>query len=194
MDDRIFGEREKAMEEAFFRDQDARLLDKLRQRADLDDIAVELGRKLQVDSPELLAKVRELGVTLETAAAFFLAPLVQVAWAEGKVKKSEHNTVLRLAAERGIAEDSPALAKLKEWLRIRPSDSFFSTALEVLHAGFAVLPPAERESRVKSVLDACRQVAEASAGVGRLFGIDDGVSSVEADILESIAGELRSHD
>ena len=194
MDERIFGEREKAMEEAFFRDQDARLLDKLRKRSGLDEIAIELGQKLQVDNPQLLAKVRDHGVTLETAAAFFLAPLVQVAWSEGKVKKAEHNVVVRLAAERGLADSSPAFAQLKEWLAKRPSDDFFSTALEVLNAGFSVLPAAERDERIKSILGACRQVAEASAGVGRLFGIDDGVSSVEAATLETIEQALRPHD
>lgn len=193
MDDRIFGEREKAMEDAYFRDQDARLLDKLRQRADLDEIAVALGQKLQLDNPPLLLKVRELGVTMETAPAFFLAPLVQVAWADGKVKKEERNTVLRLARERTLSPDSASYKCIEEWLKVRPSDAFFATALEVLKAGFAVLPHAEREERVMTVLAACEDVAQASAGVGRLFGLD-GVSSVEATVLEGIAAALRSHD
>src|SRR5512145_116110 len=101
MQDRIFGDREKAMEDAYFRDENAKLLEKLRHRAHLDEIAVALGEKLQVDDPALLAKVRELGVTLETAPAFFLAPLVQVAWAEGGVSKEEREVVLRLARNRG---------------------------------------------------------------------------------------------
>lgn len=194
MDDRIFGEREKAMEEAYFRDQDKRLLDKLRKQAGLDEIAIALGEKLEVDNPQLLAAVKDLGVTLDTAAAFFLAPLVQVAWSEGKVKKAEHDVVLRIATERGLAEDSPAFAKLKEWLAIRPPDNFFATALEVMNAGFAVLPAAEREERIKVVLGSCRKVAEASAGVGRLFGIDDGVSTIEASTLKHIESAFRAAD
>ena len=51
MQDRIFGDREKAAEEAYFRQADARLLETLRQKAHLDDIAVALGQKLQVDNP-----------------------------------------------------------------------------------------------------------------------------------------------
>jgi F-type H+-transporting ATPase subunit b len=38
-----------------------------------------------VDNPDLLQRVRDVGVTLETAAALFVAPLVQVAWADGSV-------------------------------------------------------------------------------------------------------------
>lgn len=194
MNERIFGDREKALEEKYFRDQDAKLLAKLRQKADLDEIAVALGEKLRVDNPELLGKVRELGVTLETAAAFFLAPLVQVAWAEGKVSGKEHDVVLRLARQRGIASDSPAYDQLKQWLRVRPSDSFFDTAVEVMKAGFAVLPPTERDQRIKDVVHACHEVAEASAGLGRLLGLGDGVSGVEASMLDDITRTFRTHD
>ena len=65
-----------------------------------------------MDNPELLRRVMELGVTLDTAPAFLLAPLVQVAWAEGEVTEREHKTVLRLAGARGVEESSPAHAQL----------------------------------------------------------------------------------
>jgi hypothetical protein len=191
MSDRIFGDREKAMEDAYFRDQNAKLLDKLRRKADLDEIAVALGEKLQVDNPHLLVKVRELGIKVDTAAALCLAPLVQVAWAEGKVSKQEREVVLRLARQRGIDPDSPAYAQLEEWLGVRPSNDFFDTAVEVLKAAFAVLPPAERDERIKSVVHACQEVAEASAGLGRLLGLGDGVSRIEASMLDDITRTLR---
>src|SRR5688572_24006493 len=97
MKEGIFGDRERAIEQAYFRDQDAKLLEKLRRKAHLDEIAVALGDKLHVDNPELLQKVRQLGVTLETAPAFLLSPLVQVAWATGKVARQDRDAVLRHA-------------------------------------------------------------------------------------------------
>jgi hypothetical protein len=194
MQDRIFGEREKAMEEAYFRDENAKLIEKLRQRAQLDEIAMALGEKLQVDDPELLVKVRELGITLETAPAFFVAPLVQVAWAEGKVSKEERDVVLRLARRRGIEPSSPAYAQLEEWLRSRPTDQLFDTAVEVLKFGYSVLSPDERDERIKDIVRACQEVAEASAGLGRLLGLGDGVSRIEASTLDEITRSLRSHE
>ena len=192
MKDHILGNREKAMEEGYFRDQDAKLLKLLRDKAQLDEIAMMLGEKLSVDDPGLLLRVRELGITLDTAPAFFLAPLVQVAWAEGKVSKEERETVLVLAGERGIAAGSPAHAQLEEWLRVRPPDALFDTAVEVLKFGFSVMPPAERDERIKGVVRACRDVAEASGGLGRLLGLGDGVSPIEASTLDRIARLLRS--
>lgn len=191
MHDRIFGDREKAMEEAYFRSEDARLLDKLRHKAHLDDIALALGEKLNVDNPELLARIRSLGVNLDTAAALFLAPLVQVAWAGGSVARPEHDAVLHLARGRGIRTDSPAYSQLVEWLHERPSDSLFETAVETIKYGFSVLPPQEKEERIKTLLDACHEVAEASGSkVMWIFGVRS-VSESEADALDAITNGLR---
>ena len=190
----ILGDREKAMEDGYFRDQDAKLLKMLRERAQLDEIALMLGEKLRVDDPALLTKVRSLGITLQTAPAFFLAPLVQIAWAEGRVLKDERGMVLILARQRGIAPDTPAYELLEEWLKVRPSDDLFDTAVEVLRVGFTVLSPEEREERIKDVVRACRDVAEASGALGRLLGLGDGVSQIEEAMLDRLARMLGSAD
>src|SRR4029450_13056933 len=69
MSDRIFSDREKAMEADYFRKEEARLLEMLRKNASLDEIAEALRDKLQVDNPDLLVAVRDLGITPETVAA-----------------------------------------------------------------------------------------------------------------------------
>ena len=84
MEKDIFKERGRALEAAYFHDQDAKLIEKLRESARLEEVAIALAEKLQVDNPDLLLRVMELGVTLDIAPAFLLAPLVQVAWAEGR--------------------------------------------------------------------------------------------------------------
>ena len=83
-----FKERGRGMEEAYFRQQDAKLIERLHQEAKLEEIAIALAEKLQVDNPDLLRRVTELGVTVDSALPFFLAPLVHVAWAEGTVTPS----------------------------------------------------------------------------------------------------------
>jgi len=192
MQDRIFGDREKAMEESYFRQEEARLLEKLRQKASLDEIAVALRDVLLVENPELLARARQLGITAETAPAFFLAPLVQVAWAEGKVTKDELEAVLKIARERGIDEQSPSYAQLRDWLATRPDDELFDASVEVIKSSYAVLPRKEREERIERLVDACRTVAEASGTeLAHLLGLGTGVSKVEASMLDAINTRLR---
>jgi hypothetical protein len=189
----IFKERGRGQEAAYFRNQDAQLIEKLRGSARLEEIAVALAEKLQVDNPELLRRVMDLGVTLDTAPAFLLAPLVQVAWAEGEVTEREHKTVLRLAGARGVEESSPAHAQLLEWLRERPPDALFDTATEVIKVGLSVLPPGEREERIKRIVQACHEVAEASGGLARVLGLGSGVSGEEESLLDAITTALRDH-
>jgi hypothetical protein len=193
MEKDIFKERERALEAVYFRQQDTKLIEKLREEARLEEVAVALAEKLQVDNPELLLRVIALGVTRDTAPAFLLAPLVQVAWAEGEITERERTTVLRLAGARGVEENSPAHAQLREWLRERPPDVVFDTALEAIKVGLAVLPPGEREERIKRIVQACHEVAEASGGLARLLGLGSAVSGEEASLLDTLTATLRSH-
>jgi hypothetical protein len=191
MEKEIFKERERALEAAYFQNQDAKLLEKLRESARLEEVAVALAEKLQVDNPALLRQVMDFGVTRDTAPAFLLAPLVQVAWAEGAVTEQEHKTVLRLAGTRGVEERSPAHVQLLAWLRERPADALFDTATEVIKVGLSVLPPGEREERIMRIVQACHEVAEASGGLARLLGLGRGVSGEEASLLDTITTTLR---
>src|SRR5262245_21448619 len=191
MDRDSFKERERAQEEGYFRAQDAKLLEKLREDARLEEIVLALAEQLQVDNPELLRRVIALGVRLDTGPAFLLAPLVQVAWAEGKVTDRERDTVLRLAAARGVQPGSPAHAQLLKWLEERPSNDLFDTAMEAIRGGLAVLPPEEREQRLKRIVQACQEVAEASGGLAKVLGLGSGVSSEEDALLAAISTTLR---
>lgn len=195
MQDRIFGDREKAMEADYFRKEEARLLEKLRQNAKIDEVAEALRDKLQVDDPDLLAAVRELGINADGAAAFLLAPLVQVAWAEGKVRKDEQEAVLKIARQRGVEEGSAADRQLRDWMADRPSDALFEASIKVIKAGYAVLPARERHERVERFIDACRTIAEASGSeIAHQLGLGTGVSKGEASLIEAIGNELRSRD
>lgn len=193
MSNELFKDRERANEAAYFRDQDAKLLDSLRRKAPLKEIASAIGEKLEVDNPELLERVRKLGLKAENATALFLAPLVQVAWSDGSVTRAERDTVLRLAGGRGVDAGTPEYEKLEEWLQVRPSDATFDVAVEVLKYGFDVLPPAEKEERILRVVEACDEVAHASgSGLSGLLGLGNKVSAAEASMLDDLTRTLRS--
>jgi len=177
MSDRIFEEREHALETRYFREQDTRLLHALRQRSGLDEIAVALAEKLRVQDGDLLKRVKALGIQPQSAPALFLAPLVQVAWSDQPVTRRARKVVLQLARERGVDPASPSYATLLEWLARRPPDALFEAALEVLRYGFSVLPPPERRERIEGFVDACDQVALATGNRwAALLGIERSAS------------------
>ena len=187
----IFKERGRSFEEEYFRKHEAKLIAKLRERGRLAEIAEALAMKLQIDNPELLERIIALGVTLDTGPAFLLAPLVQVAWAEGAVTDREWATVLRLAKERGVEPTSPAYAQLEAWLSKRPADALFDAAIEAIKSGLSLLTAEERADRIRRIVDACREVAAASGGLSRLVGLG-GVSSEEEALLDGMAATLRA--
>jgi hypothetical protein len=190
----LLKERGRGEEADHFRREDAKLVDKMRERARLGEIANALAAKLRIDEPELLRRVSDLGLDQDTGAAILLAPLVQVAWAEGRVTEAERTIVLELAASRGVTPGMPAHDKLLEWLRQRPSDALFETAMEVMRAGFSVLPAPERDERIKSLVASCRRIAEASGGgLARLLGIGDSISGDESLVLDAILTKLRAN-
>ena len=192
MPDEIFKGRERAFEAEWANRHDAELIEKLRRKDRLEAITEALAKKLQADDPALLQRAMDLGVTLETGPAFLLAPLVQVAWAEGRVSEEEMETVLRLATARGIEEGSPAYVQLVAWLRRRPKDELFDTAIEIIRAGFNVLPTAERDARIYLLAEACHQVAAASGGgLWHALKLSSGVSKEESSFLDHLKTRLR---
>lgn len=189
----IFKDRERGFEADYFRKQDDKLLAKLRERAALSEVAQALAEKLKVDNSELLRHIVELGITRDTGAAVLLAPLVQVAWAGGQVSEAERNVVLSLAASRGMLPGSPAYGQLETWLKKRPSDELFATALEAMKDGLAVLSEGERDERIKGIVEAAHKVAEASGGgLLKLLGLATGVSHGETLVLDAINKQLRA--
>jgi hypothetical protein len=185
----MFRDRERAEEEAYFRQQDATLIAKLRQKAQLSEIAHALAEKLHADEPALLERIKELGVTLDTGAAFILAPLVEVAWVDGDVSHAEREAILHIAKQRGVAAGSADYRQLLDWLVHRPSDELFRTALEAIRIGLSVLPPDESEQRIATMIKACEDVAQTAGGIAGLLQLE-GVSSDESEVIAAIRRHL----
>ena len=185
----ILRDRERGEEQAYFRQQDAKLIAKLRQKAQLSEIAHALAEKLRVDEPELLERIQKLGVTLDTGSAFILAPLVEVAWVDGDVSDAERETILNIAKKRGVAPGSSDYRQLLDWLAHRPSDEVFRAALEAIRIGLSVLPPDESEQRIASIIKACEDVARAAGWIAELVHLDQ-VSDEESAVIAAIRSHL----
>jgi hypothetical protein len=185
----MFRDRERAEEEAYFRQVDAKLIAKLRQRAQLSEIAHALAEKLHADEPALLERIQKLGVTLDTGSAFILAPLVEVAWVDGDVSHAERDTILHIAKQRGVAPGSADHRQLLDWLAHRPSDEVFRTALEAIRIGLSVLPPDESEQRIATMIKACEDVAKAAGGIAGLLQLE-GISHAEGSVIAAIRRRL----
>lgn len=191
MSDDIFKDRERAAEGQWARARDAELIEKLRNKEQLAAMTAALAEVLRVKAPELLQRVIGVGVMADTAPALLLAPLVQVAWAGMSVTDQERDTVMRLAGAAGIKATDASGMQLADWLKTRPPEDLFATAIDVIRTGLSVLPQAEREERVAGIAKACREVADASGGLGKTLGLASGVSAQEGSLVDRIVARLR---
>ena len=191
MSDDIFKDRERAAEGQWARARDAELIEKLRNKEQLEAITRTLAEVVRVKDPELLRRVINLGVMADTAPALLLAPLVQVAWAGLSVTDEERDAVMRLAGAAGIKPTDASAMQLADWLKTRPPDDLFATAIDLIRTGLSVLPQTEREARISGIAAACREVADASGGLGKTLGLSSGVSAQEGSLVDRIVTRLR---
>ena len=185
----VFGDRERAMESAYFQKKDQELIEKLRERATLDEERRKLSEELGNLDEELIEALQNLGFTRETLPLLHLTPLVQMAWAEGKVTDNEGNLIFEIAQKHGISKETKAYQKLNEWLENKPSEQFFEHARTAIYLVNQTLPPEKQAVTTGDILTYCTRIAEASGGI---LGIGNKVSPEERELLEKIEERLRN--
>ena len=100
MRDNPLDQREKGLEEAFFRKHNRDLLEKLRRKTDEASRREQLISLSGISDQSLLDKLVAAGLDAGSLAALGLVPLLQVAWADGKVQPQEREALLEAAKER----------------------------------------------------------------------------------------------
>lgn len=182
-----FAERGRASEEEYFRRRDRELLERLQRSSRDEGERRALGARTGLADEEALRDLQALGFTTDTLALLPLMPLVQVAWADFGVTEAERDAVLRIAHDRGIADDSPAGRQLREWLTTAPAAEVFDGATRLIRA--VLDGPAHRIEGMTAgeLVACCERIAESSGGV---FGIIGRVSADERARLDAIARAL----
>ena len=185
----ILRERGRSLEDEFFRREDARLKEKLRESAQREGAREALARASGIQNPEILERLMKLEVRPETVTALSLggadqrSMLAMVAWADGSLDDNERRVLLERAGTSGLAPGSPERTLLEEWLTRKP-DPKLLTAWSHLVQGLCQQMSREEVAVFKAgLLERARAVAGASGG---LLGMGSKVSGAEADIIKRL--------
>lgn len=174
-------------EEEYFRTRDAELVAKLRQvfetRREKDELRAATG----ITSDEVLDRMMAASVRGEMLTAFKLYPLVEIAWADGSLDRKEADAAVNAAIKHGVAPDSPALARLKDWLARGPTQDARAAWYMYASELRKTLSPRELDTFRTDLLKTARQVAESSGGI---LGVYFTVSSGERHVMNKIAEAL----
>lgn len=109
------------LEDAFFLEQDRLLKDRLQAMKNLARTKEAISSVSGITNDAVLERLVALDVKPETVAALAAVPLIEVAWADGRIDPAERVAVLNHANGIGIVPGSVEHELLERWLTHRPS-------------------------------------------------------------------------
>jgi len=187
-DQKILGERGRALEEEFFRKEDQRLTAKLRELKAKEASREELSRISGIKNTAILDRLLELGVHAETLVALSIVPLAEVAWADGAIDAKEEQAILDRAAKSGVTPGSSNHDLLKSWLERRPEPRLLTAWIHMVQGINENLTAEQVEALRAGLVERVQAVARASGGV---LGVSK-VSSAEAEMIRQLESAFRT--
>jgi len=177
----------KKLEEAFFAEENSRLLAQLRKKTALDERRAALREVVQIQDEAYLDHLIELGIGPETVLALSLVPLMAVAWADGKLDDRERDAVLKAAEQKGVAPDSPGHQLLDTWLTRAPDPQLFEAWRRYMGSIWGTFTTQQRHEMRVNLLEWMTGVAEAAGG---FLGLTSKISASERAVLDEVAALL----
>ena len=179
-------DRRQALEEAFFKKENERLMQRLREERDQENERAALGRACGISDEALLDTLLAQGVRAESVAALVLVPQVTVAWADGTLSPGERTAILESADQAGTERSSPAYELLEHWLEYAPAEQLFKTWELYVNVLCETLEQADRKRLADDILARSKKVAQAAGFVLKR------TSSEEQAVLDRIKAAFES--
>jgi hypothetical protein len=183
-----FDDRRKALEDQFFKQQNEAALQKLKDQQTRAATKEEITRLTGISNPAVLDALSALKLGGAAVMVMSMFPLVEMAWADGKVDDKERRIILQQAENVGIAKDSEAALLLASWLDARPEPSWHGLWSEYVSELVKKMKIEDRELLKNEVLGRARLVAEASGG---LLGAGFSVSAAEKKVIEKLQAAFK---
>jgi hypothetical protein len=183
MEERILQERERALENVFFAEQDRLLIARLREADAARSRKAAIAAASGITDDAVLERLVALGLSPGSLAVLSLAPLVLVAWADGMLDPKERAAVRDAARQAGLDGGAEADRVLEAWLVRPPSPELLPAWRGYVQALAAGLTGEARTALRRETLARARHVAEAAGGARLLGGA---VSEAEARMLREL--------
>jgi hypothetical protein len=175
----------KHLEDSFFENEDKKLIENLRAMQKMKRNIESLSAVSGIKNDAVLEKLVSLDVRPETLASLCMAPLIEVAWADGNIDENEKAAILSGAEKNGVKKDSIDYSLLKQWLTHKPSSELLDAWTVYINGLCEQLDKEEKNNFKSSIMDNAKKVAEASGGLLGL-GIGNKISKSEKEMLDRL--------
>jgi uncharacterized tellurite resistance protein B-like protein len=172
----------RSLEDAFFLKEDQRLVESLREMRILEETTGLLAEVSGITDRGLLEHLAALKVTPAAAASLAILPLVEVAWADGKVEAAEREAILA-SLDKALFFATIDRDIVEAWLERRPPQALVAAWDRYVADLTAELSPGEKKALGDVLVTHARQVAQAA---GHFLGLG-GISKAEQAVLDKLA-------
>jgi len=179
---------EERLGEAFFGGSAADQREQLELKAEEQAARELIAEATGISDPVLLAELAGLGIRVETLSALTLIPLIDVAWADGRMDERERAAVLAGAASVGIEPGSTSYRLLEIWIEEEQAPDLTNLWHDFTRALCSQLSAGEVERLRENLLGRARAVA---AAAGDSLEQSPHVSNVEEACLADLAEAFR---
>jgi hypothetical protein len=170
------------LEEAFFAEDNARLLEKLRKEAKQEERREMLRKVVRIQDAAFLDRLIAMGIGPERAMVLRLIPLIFVAWADGAIDERERKAIMDAATQHGLAAEEIAQQALGDWLERKPERRLLQMWKDYIGEVWDRFTPDEQLQMRGNLISSTRQVAEAAGG---FLGIAT-ISAAEQAVLDEL--------
>lgn len=178
-----------AREERHFHEKNKALIDEMRERLRRERLGEGLAAS-GIDDDVVLQALLAMGVEPEVLPALPLAPLLQVAWADGEVQAAERTLLVEAAQSQGLRVGSAAYEVFMGFLSTEPSPEFYGAASTYVRAMLAAMGASDAEVARSDLGELARRVAGAHGKMLGMFG--SGISDEERRALDRVTEQLAS--
>jgi tellurite resistance protein len=181
MPTRLFSQT-RLLEQAFFSKRDAELIAEMRRREKQQTQKRALAEISGIKDEYVLEQLMAHEIHGETLAAFSLIPILEVAWADGRVQPAEREVLLRAIEEAGVPKNGISYNLMAGWLTQPPEPKLMKLWAGYTRALMQEISPEAGQRIKETVLKHARAVAEAAGG---FLGLGR-IAAKEAEVLKAL--------
>ncbi len=158
-------ERGRALENQFYEKENQAKLAAMKTKLDSQGGKDELRKASGMSDDAVLDRLVALGLRANTIAALSLVPLIQVAWADGKIQDNERTAILQGAHGKGLEQGTPGYELLQTWLQHPPKDDLFVAWEAYIKSLTAQLNDEQNRLLKNQIVGFAKMVASAAGGI-----------------------------
>jgi tellurite resistance protein len=180
--------RRQTLEDMFFYEQDRRIIEQRARLQQMKQTKASLATVSGIHDDALLEKLIELKIGPETLATLIGIPLIEVAWADGKMDEKERKKLFEYAENAGLRQKGLDAKIMSAWLEKKPDPALLKAWKQYIQTLCKELNAHERKALHDEVMADARSVAEAAGGV---LGLGK-ISAEEKAMLKTLDEAFRT--